>query len=129
MRAILFIVFATFARGADVTLTWTPPADSTVSTRIHYAQWTGGKWLQQSVDAGRASSITISGLADGRTYDFVAAACGSDGKELGNPNGFHFDGIGPQNFGLLSNVVRHVPSATGTTGPPPPVNSCILSIR
>jgi len=71
--------FPVFA-AASVTLTWDPSPDATVTGyRIYYG--VASRSYTNIVDAGDATSITISNLVEGVTYYFAATAYNVLGME------------------------------------------------
>jgi hypothetical protein len=66
--------------GADVTLAWDPnPEANLKGYKVYYGSASGSYPFM--VDAGNRTSLTISGLAAGKTYYFAATAYGFAGEE------------------------------------------------
>lgn len=66
--------------GADVTLAWDPnPEANLKGYKVYYGSASGSYSFM--VDAGNRTSLTISGLAAGKTYYFAAQAYGYAGEE------------------------------------------------
>src|SRR5436309_805020 len=64
----------------SVTLAWNPSPDTNVvGYKIHYG--TGHRFYTAVADAGSASSVTISGLMENRTYYFSATAYDTNNGE------------------------------------------------
>ncbi len=66
--------------GADVTLAWDPnPEANLKGYKVYYGSASGSYSFM--VDTGNRTSLTISGLAAGKTYYFAATAYGYAGEE------------------------------------------------
>src|SRR5439155_355479 len=77
----LFLAWSPFAQGAQsVTLAWDRSTDSTVTGyKLYYSDISTSS--TSSVNAGNSISNTVSGLVEGKTYSFYAAAYNSSGAE------------------------------------------------
>src|SRR5271170_2765241 len=84
---VLVAVFGGSTFAANVTLTWNPSADPTVADyNIYYLVAHSTYWVAHSthinkVSAGQATSVTISNLLGGVTYDFSATTVDTFGVE------------------------------------------------
>jgi hypothetical protein len=82
---LLCLGSARSALGGQVRLAWEPNLEPDVAGyRLHYGFSSGD--YTTSVDAGNATTHTIDGLDDGRTYYFAATAYDRTGRESGYSN-------------------------------------------
>ena len=77
----LFIagLLLSIARSRGVSLAWNPVSGSGIGYRLYYGMASGS--YSKSVDAGSATTASVSGLAPGVTYYFAVTAYTSDGLE------------------------------------------------
>jgi Fibronectin type III domain len=70
----------TLPAGQSVTLAWDPSLDTNVvGYNVYY--WAASQTYTNMINAGNATSATISGLIPGMTYCFVATAYDNSGEE------------------------------------------------
>jgi hypothetical protein len=78
------LIFApSLAGAAQVNLSW-KGSTGAVGYKMHYGNYSGS--YQYTVNVGKSTSCTISGLTDGKTYYFAATAYGSQQNNSGYSN-------------------------------------------
>ena len=80
---LLFLLLFALTRdvaAANVTLAWDPnPEPNLAGYKIHYGSQSHS--YTSSIDVGKQTSYTITGLADGQTYYFAATAYDTEGNQ------------------------------------------------
>lgn len=85
--------------GADVTLAWDPnPEANLKGYKVYYGSASGSYSLM--VDAGNRTSLTISGLEEGKIYYFTATAYGAAGEESCMSDEIQYDAPRPDSHFL-----------------------------
>jgi len=78
--AILFVVSITGLIAGDVTMTWDPSASTDIAGyKLYWGE--SSKQYSESVDVGKSTTHTITGLSSGQTYYFAVTAYNSIGLE------------------------------------------------
>ena len=86
---ILFVIIASSAYAAQVTLSWNPNTESDLAGyRIHYGTARGS--YSAPIDVRNVTVYTLIGLAPEQTYYFAATAYDSSGSESGYSNEVSF---------------------------------------
>jgi hypothetical protein len=80
LPALIFMQFPALATTTSVTLAWNSSADSTIAGyNIYYG---GASYTYTNkISIGKATSVTISGLVEGKTYYFAATTYSASGLE------------------------------------------------
>ncbi len=82
---LLLLTFSIQARAGEVKLAWDPNPDADIAGyQIHYGTASGS--YTSTLEAGTATSVTVSNLADGKTYYFAATAFDGSGSRSGFSN-------------------------------------------
>lgn len=78
------VVFGSVAYSAQVDLIWDPPDIEPAGYKVYYG--TASAHYTKSVDVGKATTCTITGLEEGNTYYFAASAYYANEPESGFSN-------------------------------------------
>jgi len=80
LLALVFMQFPALATTISVTLAWTPSTDSAIAGyNIYYGG--ASHTYTNKISVGKATSVTISGLIQGKTYYFAATTYSASGAE------------------------------------------------
>jgi hypothetical protein len=95
--------------GASVTLAWDPNPDANLAGyKVYYGCASGSYSFM--VDAGNRTSLTISGLEEGKTYYFTATAYGAAGEESGMSDEIQYDAPRPDSHFLSPTKAPEAPA-------------------
>lgn len=95
----IFLSSVQDVHGASVSLAWDPNPDANLAGyKVYYGCASGSYSLM--VDAGNRTSLTISGLEEGKIYYFTATAYGAAGEESGMSDEIQYDAPRPDSHFL-----------------------------
>jgi len=80
LQALVLMQFPVLATTTNVTLAWNPSTDSTIAGYNIYYGGTSHTYTNK-ISVGKATSVTISGLVQGKTYYFAATTYSASGLE------------------------------------------------
>jgi hypothetical protein len=80
LLALVFMQFSALATTTSVTLAWNSSTDSTIAGYNVYYGGASYTYTNQ-ISVGKATSVTISGLVEGKTYYFAATTYSASGME------------------------------------------------